>query len=60
MKKILFTMSVIYDENVIDSNSILQSIEHDLFVTRGVLISESDVIFDKVLKEELNETKNYT
>lgn len=56
MKKIMFTMTVTYDEDETQSDYILSLINHEMLTMKGVLFSESDVIFDKQIKQKA-ETK---
>lgn len=56
MKKIMFTMTVTYDEDETQSDYILSLINHEMLSMKGVLFTESDVIFDKQIKQKA-ETK---
>lgn len=51
MKKITFTMSVIYSEEDIYANNALEAIEHEIFNIDGIV--QWDVDDEKVIIEDL-------
>jgi len=51
MKKITFTMSVIYDEEDINANNALDAIEHEIFNIEGIKqwdVDDQNVVIENI------------
>ncbi len=55
MKKMMFTMTVTYDENEIALGNPLHELEHELYNIDGIVEWDSNVVFDKEVNYQTEE-----